>query len=153
MAKRIAIGADHGGYKLKEIIKEMLKKAKYKVQDMGTGTIDSCDYPEFGYKVAKQVSAKKADRGIVICRSGIGMTIIANKVPGVRAGNCSTVKEATSARGHNDTNVLSLAADKISTPKAKEIVEVWLKTKALKGRHAKRVNQIKKIEKKEFRKR
>jgi len=153
MAKRIAIGADHGGYKLKEEIKAMLKKARYKIQDMGTDSSDSCDYPEFGHKVAKQVSERKADKGIVICRSGIGMTIVANKVPGVRAGNCSTIREAKSAREHNDTNVLSLAADKISVSKAKDITKVWLKTKALKGRHARRVNQIKKQEKKDFRKR
>jgi RpiB/LacA/LacB family sugar-phosphate isomerase len=153
MAKKIAIGSDHGGYKLKEQLKVMLKKARYKVEDMGPDSSDACDYPEFGYNVAKQVSKKKADRGIVICRSGIGMTIVANKALGVRAGSCRTLSEAKSSREHNDTNVLSLAADKISVPKAKEIVKVWLKTKALKGRHARRVNQIKKIEQKEFKKR
>ncbi len=150
MAKSLAIGADHGGYKLKEELKKMLGRMKYKIQDVGTDSEESCDYPEYGYKVAKSVAGKKAERGIVICRSGIGMTIIANKVRGVRAGNCSSIKEAVSSREHNDTNVLSLAADKISTGEAKKIVKAWLNTKALKGRHSRRVDQIKKIEKKEF---
>jgi len=152
MAKRIAIGSDHGGYALKDKVIRMLKKSKYTVQDMGTYSGEACDYPEYGFQAAKKVSLRKADRAIVICKTGIGMSVIANKLPGVRAGLCGSVADASSAREHNDTNVLVLAASKLSAPKAQEIIRVWLKTKFLKGRHARRVNQIKKLEKKVFKK-
>ncbi len=151
MARKIAIGADHGGYELKEKIKKLLKRMKYSFEDVGTDSPESCDYPEYGYNAAKKVSLKKADRGIVICKTGIGMAVIANKVRGVRAGACNTKEDAISSRQHNDTNVLVLAAEEVPTKKALEIVKVWLKTKALKGRHARRVRQIAAIEKKEFR--
>lgn len=152
MAKRIAIGADHGGFLLKEKIIEELKKKKYKVSDSGPFSKDPCDYPAFGFDVAKKVSKKKADRGILICRSGIGMAMVANKLPGARAGVCNTVKDAASSREHNDANILVLAADRISTKRALEILKVWLKTKTLGGRHARRVRQIKDYEKKIFKK-
>lgn len=152
MAKKIAIGSDHGGYKLKEILIRELKKKKYTIYDEGTRSSDSCDYPGYGFSAAKKVSMKKAKKGIVICKTGIGMAVIANKLPGVRAGVCNSVKDAVSARQHNDTNVLVLAAMKVSSKKALEIMRVWLKTKALGGRHAKRVKQIKKLEKKVFKK-
>lgn len=150
MKKIIAIGSDHGGFFLKESIKKDLAEKKHIVFDGGTYTADACDYPEYGFEVAKKVSQKKAARGIVICKSGIGMSIIANKLPGVRAGLCNSVEDAISSRMHNDTNILVLAASKRSVKKAKEIVNVWLKTKALKGRHARRVKQIEKLEKEVF---
>jgi RpiB/LacA/LacB family sugar-phosphate isomerase len=150
MARRIVIGADHGGYELKEKIKKMLEKAKYSVEDVGTHSAESCDYPRYGYAAAKKVSRKKADRGIVVCKTGIGMAVIVNKVRGVRAGTCYDKADAVSSRQHNDTNVLVLAANKVSEKKALEIVKVWLRTKALKGRHARRVRQISKLEKGEF---
>lgn len=152
MAGRIAIGSDHGGFLLKEEIKLMLKKARYKVEDAGTDSAEACDYPQFGFKVAEQVSTGRADRGIVICKTGIGMAIIANKHPRVRAGACSSVAEALSARKHNDINVLVLAATKVSREKALQITRAWLKTRALKGRHGRRVKQIERLEKKVFRK-
>ncbi|MGB2660987.1 MAG: ribose 5-phosphate isomerase B [Candidatus Omnitrophota bacterium] len=152
MAKKIAIGADHGGYVLKEKIKKILEKSGYRAEDVGTYSAESCDYPEYGYTAAKKVSTGKAVKGIIVCKTGIGMAVIANKVPGVRAGVCSSKAEAISSRQHNDTNVLVLAATKVSDRKALEITRVWLKTKALKGRHARRVRQIKAIEKKEFKK-
>ena len=152
MAKRIAIGSDHGGYELKDKVIKMLKKAKYTVQDMGTYSEEACDYPEYGFQAAKRVALGRAERAIVICKTGIGMSVIANKLPGVRAGLCGSVEDASSAREHNDTNVLVLAASKLSDSKAQEIIKVWLKTKFLKGRHARRVNQIKKLEKKVFKK-
>jgi len=148
MAKKIiAIGADHGGFSLKEKIKNLLEKEGYKVQDMGTHSEDLCDYPKFGFSASQKVSQKKAFRGIVICKTGIGMAVVANKLPGVRAGVCNTEEDALSARKHNDTNVLVLAARKVTGAKAARIVKTWLKTKALKGRHARRVKQIKNFEK------
>ncbi|NQT32835.1 MAG: RpiB/LacA/LacB family sugar-phosphate isomerase [Candidatus Omnitrophica bacterium] len=150
---KIAIGADHGGFELKQQIKQSLKKAKHQVVDVGCTSPEPCDYPEFGFSAAEKVSKRKADRGIIVCKTGIGMAIIANKLPGVRAGVCASVKDAESARRHNDTNVLVLAATQTKGKKAAEIVKVWLKTKALKGRHARRVRQIKRLEKKVFKKR
>jgi RpiB/LacA/LacB family sugar-phosphate isomerase len=152
MDKRIAIGADHGGFALKENLKAMLKKSGYRVEDVGAYSEESCDYPEFGFEAACRVSARKAARGIVICKTGIGMSIIANKLPGVRAGLCASVADAVSSRQHNDTNVLVLAASRIGQTSAKDIVRAWLKTKALKGRHARRVRQIKELEKKLYKK-
>ncbi|MDD5634631.1 MAG: RpiB/LacA/LacB family sugar-phosphate isomerase [Candidatus Omnitrophica bacterium] len=150
MAKSVAIGADHGGFILKEKIKKVLQRLKYQVKDMGTFSDGPCDYPEYGYKTAKEVSAAKAYRGIVICKTGIGMSVIANKLPRVRAGLCNTREDAISAREHNDTNVLVLAAARISEKKAVDIVKVWLKTNALGGRHKRRVREIINIEKKLF---
>lgn len=153
MAKRIAIGADHGGFALKEKIKEALIKARHRVEDMGTFSGESCDYPGYGFAVAGKVSGGKADRGILICKTGTGMAVVANKLPGVRAGVCASIDDALSARKHNDTNVLVLAATKTGTAKALDITKVWLRTPALKGRHARRVSQIAEFEKKVFKKR
>jgi len=153
MARTIAIGSDHGGVELKARIIKALKKARYAVDDVGTDNADSADYPAYGYAVAKQVSSRKAWRGIVICKSGIGMSMVANKVSGVRAGLCLSVADAVSSRQHNDANVLVLAATRTPSKTALEIIKAWLKTKALGGRHARRVKQIKDLERKEFKKR
>lgn len=150
MAKSIAIGSDHGGYKLKEKLKAVLKKSGYKVIDSGTYSEEPCDYPEYGFETARKVSVGEAARGIVICKSGIGMSIIANKLPGVRAGLCGSVRDAESSREHNDANVLVLASAKLSPAKAIAITEAWLSTKALGTRHSRRVRQIKEMEKKVF---
>lgn len=152
MAKKIVIGADHGGFALKKKIIEQLERSRYRVEDVGTHAEESSDYPGYGFAVAREVSRKKAARGIVICKSGIGMSIIANKMPGVRAALCSSVKDAVSSRQHNDANVLVLAATKTGPKKADDMIKAWLRTKALKGRHARRVNQIKRLEKKVFKK-
>lgn len=146
--KPIAIGSDHGGYELKNKLIEFLKSKKYEVKDLGTHSKESCDYPLIGFEVAKAVGEGKSDRGILICRSGIGMAIIANKVHGVRAAACYDKELAKSSREHNDSNVLSLAADYTDIDKAKKIVDVWLETEALPERHARRVKQIKDIESK-----
>jgi len=148
MAKRIAIGADHGGFKLKENLKIYLSKKGYNVKDFGTNNNESCDYPLTGYEVAKSVSKGKFKKAILICKTGIGMAIIANKLPGVRSGVCNTTDQAETSRLHNDTNVLSLAAKYTNSGKARRIVDIWLKTKSLSGRHGRRVNQIKKLERK-----
>ena len=152
MAKRIAIGADHGGYELKETLKKALEAKGYGILDAGTGSADSCDYPVYGFTAAENVSLKKAWRGIVICKSGIGMSMVANKLPGVRAALCSSLSDAVSSREHNDANVMVLAANKVGGSLARKMVDTWLKTDFLKGRHARRVNQIKALEKKVFKK-
>lgn len=148
MAKRIAIGCDHGGFKLKESLKKYLSGAGYIVADFGTHREEPCDYPLIGYEVAKGVSSGKFKKAILICKTGIGMAIIANKLQNVRSGVCSTQDQAKTSRLHNDANVLSLAAKYVNSRKAKRIVKAWLSTEALGGRHKRRVNQIKKLEKK-----
>lgn len=148
MAKKIAIGSDHGGFKLKELLKKYLSGKGYVIEDFGAYTGRPCDYPLVGYKVARSVSKGRLKRAILICKTGIGMAIIANKLHNVRSGVCNTVRQAKTSRLHNDTNVLSLAAKYITADKAKRIVSVWLKTKALGARHKRRVNQIKKLERK-----
>ena len=153
MAKRIAIGSDHGGFLLKEKIKAALKRSGYRIEDVGTHDPASCDYPEFGFSVAARVSSGRADRGIAICKTGIGMSICANKYPGVRAGLCASAADAVSSRKHNDTNILALAATKVSAASAVNITRTWLRTRALGGRHARRVRQIGQLEKKVFKKR
>lgn len=144
--KKIAIGSDHGGYELKEKIIKFLTDKKYEVKDMGTHSKDSCDYPMIGFEVAKAVSAGRAERGILICKTGVGMAIIANKVHGVRAAACYDKAMAKSSREHNDCNVLVLAASYTNAAKAKEILKIWLTTEAAGDRHERRVKQIKEIE-------
>jgi ribose 5-phosphate isomerase B len=146
---KIAIGADHGGFELKKKIVGFLKEKNHTVKDLGTFSEESCDYPIIGYDVGKLVGSGKFKRGILICKTGIGMSVIANKVKGVRAALCDRIDIARSSREHNDTNVLVLAANIVSPGRAKKIIEIWLDTKALGGRHRKRVEQIKKIENKE----
>ncbi len=144
---KIVIGADHGGFTLKDKIKKFLEKEGYKVEDVGTYSSEPCDYPRFAYEAAKKVSGRKTQKGILICKTGTGMAVVANKLSGVRAGVCLSKADAKSARQHNDTNVLVLAATKTSPGKTRGIVRTWLRTKALKGRHARRVRQIKELEK------
>jgi ribose 5-phosphate isomerase B len=145
---RIAIGSDHGGYELKNKLIKFLNGSKYDVRDLGTHSKESCDYPLIGFEVAQAVSRRRADKGILICRSGVGMAIIANKVRGVRAGACYDKKMARSSREHNDCNVLVLAADYTDPRKAREIVKTWLTTAHEGGRHGRRVKQIVKLESK-----
>ena len=153
MAERIAIGADHGGYSLKEEIKSLLKRKKKVVDDVGTFSEESCDYPRYAFDVARKVARGEADRGILICKTGIGMAVAANKYPGVRAGVCLSNADALSSRQHNDVNVLVLAAMRVTEEEAKKITAIWLRTAAQKGRHARRVAQIREHEKKVFKKR
>ncbi len=148
MAEKIAIGSDHGGFQLKEILKKYLLSKGYAVEDFGTYTDKSCDYPLVGYKAAKSVSRGRFKKAILICKTGIGMAVVANKLRNVRSGVCNTLHQAKTSRLHNDTNVLSLAAKYVTAGNAKRITGVWLNTGALGGRHRRRVNQIKKLEKK-----
>ena len=148
MVRKIAIGSDHGGFGLKEILKRYLAAKGYAVKDFGTYSDKPSDYPLVGYKAARSVSRGRFKRAILICKTGIGMAIVANKLRNVRSAVCNTLHQAKTSRLHNDTNVLSLAAKYITAEKAKKITSVWLNTKALGRRHKRRVNQIKKLEKK-----
>ena len=145
--KVIAIGADHGGYELKEALKSDIRALGFEVQDVGTNSQDAVDYPDFAHAVAQAVSAGKAWRGIMIDGAGIGSCIVANKVPGVRAGMAYDVSSANNSREHNDTNVLTLGAGLIGTALAKQIVKVWLTTDFAGGRHLPRVDKIVAVEK------
>lgn len=143
----IVIGSDHGGYKLKEEVKKYFDEKEIKYVDKGTFSEESVDYPEIAKAVAKEVSEKRADTGILICRSGIGMSICANKFKGVRCAPCYEEQSAKFARMHNNANVLALGADYISTNDAICIVRQFLATEFEGGRHAARVELISEIEK------
>ncbi len=143
---RIVIGADHGGFKLKESLVKFLRSKGHTIKDMGTFSEESCDYPAIGYKVAKLVAAKAYPRGVLICKTGIGMSMVANKVRGVRAALCDRQVIACSSREHNDSNILVLASSVVSSGEAKKILGAWFTAKHLGGRHARRVRQIKEIE-------
>jgi len=144
----IAIGADHGGFELKEDLKLFIQKQGFQVDDCGTNSADSVDYPDFAYAVAQKVSQGKAWRGIMIDGAGIGSSMAANKVPGIRASMCYDNKTAVNAREHNNANVLTLGAGMIDTNTARQIVLTWLNTTFGGGRHARRVDKIMKIEQK-----
>ena len=143
----IVIGSDHGGYKLKEEVKRYFDEKEIKYVDKGTFSEESVDYPEIARAVAKEVSEKRADTGILICRSGIGMSICANKFKGVRCAPCYEEQTAKFARMHNNANVLALGADYISTNDAICIVRQFLATEFEGGRHTARVDLINEIEK------
>lgn len=145
---RIAIGADHGGYKLKSKLITFLERQGYAVGDLGTHSPKPCDYPPIGYKLAVSVSEGVFCRGILICKTGIGFSIVANKIPGIRAALCLTSLQARRSREHNNANILVLSGSYLSQGKAFEIVDVWLKTEFAGGRHARRVRQIGNIERK-----
>jgi len=145
---KIAIGSDHGGYELKKDVMEFLKAEGYEVLDYGTHSKDSCDYPLIGFEVAQAVGEGAARRGVLICKTGVGMGIIANKVHGVRAAAIYDVDMAKSSREHNDCNVAVLAANYTDANKSKEILKIWLATGHSEERHVRRVNQIKDIESK-----
>ncbi len=141
---KIAIASDHAGFELKELIKKDLPELK--LEDLGTYSSDSVDYPDFGIKLAESVANNTFDRGIVICGSGIGMSIAANKVKGIRAALCQTKEFAELSRRHNDANVLVLSGRFISHYLAKEIIEIWLSTPFEGGRHQRRIDKISKYE-------
>ena len=145
----IALGADHAGWPLKEVVKAWLDGRGDEVVDFGTYTADSVDYPDYATLVADAVSSGRAERGILVCGTGIGMSIAANKVAGVRAAPCADAYTARMAREHNDTNVLALGARLTAAADAIEIVRVWLETAFAGERHARRVEKLAAIERKE----
>ncbi len=143
---RIAIGSDHRGYHLKEKLTNILRTKGHEVSDEGTLAPESVDYPDFAAIVAKKVSESNAERGILICGTGIGMAITANKFAGVRAAACTDEVTAEISRRHNDLNVLCLSADMLSPRSVERIVELWLDTEFEGGRHSRRVEKIHQIE-------
>ena len=145
---KIALGCDHGGYELKEFIITVLNKLGYEHEDFGCYSTESCDYPDFGAAAARAVASGECDRGIVICTTGIGISIAANKVKGIRCAHCTDSLSAEMTRRHNDANVLALGAGITGPNLAKRIVEVFLNTEFEGGRHARRVDKIMKLEEK-----
>ncbi|MBQ3437788.1 MAG: ribose 5-phosphate isomerase B [Fusobacterium sp.] len=139
---KIALGADHGGFELKEKIKEHLIKKNIEVSDMGTHSLDSVDYPEYGQLVANAVANKTVDFGIVVCGTGIGISIAANKVKGIRAALCTNTTMAKLTRQHNDANILALGARIIGDVLALDIVDEFLSSSFEGGRHLKRIEKI-----------
>lgn len=145
---KIAIGSDHAGYALKEAIKDDLIKKGYDVKDFGTYSPESVDYPDFGIKASEAVARGECDYGVVICGSGIGISIAANKVKGIRAALVCDIERASLARMHNNANVLALGARFTQIDVAKEIVDVFLSTRFEGQRHEKRVSKITEYENK-----
>ena len=143
---RIAIGSDHAGYRLKEHCKVVLKAAGHELEDFGTHSEESVDYPPICAAVARAVAAGDADRGVVLGGSGQGEQIAANKVAGVRAALCNDPHTARLAREHNDANVLSMGGRIVADALATEILDVWLQTPFEGGRHQRRIEQIADIE-------
>ncbi len=147
---KVAIGSDHAGFDYKEIVKEHLEEKGFEVIDKGTYSKESVDYPIFGEAVAQAVASGEADRGIVICGTGIGISISANKVKGIRAALCTNEYMARMARKHNDANILAFGARVLGIDVALGIVDVFFETEFEGGRHERRVNEIKSIEEKNF---
>lgn len=145
--KKIAIGSDHGGFELKEEIKNFLLKEGYEVKDFGTNSNSSCDYPDYAIPVAEAVAAKEFEFGILICGTGIGIGIAANKVPGVRAALCSDTFSAHATREHNNANILTLGQRVVGPGLALDIVKTFLNTEFEGGRHQNRIDKIAEIEK------
>jgi RpiB/LacA/LacB family sugar-phosphate isomerase len=142
----IAMGSDHGGVELKDFLAGVLRSKNIDVQDLGTHGTESVDYPDFGQLVSQQVSEGEADRGILICTTGIGMSILANKYPNVRAALVQDRETARTSREHNDANVLVLSGATTDPALAREILEIWINTPFAGGRHQRRLDKITEIE-------
>jgi len=141
-SKLIAVGADHGGFKMKEELKVLLSELGHKVQDIGAYSEEAVDYPDFAHAVARAVANGSADVGIIIDGAGVGSAMAANKVPGVRAAACYSVEVARNSREHNDANVLTLGSKTITSKQMRDIVTTWLSTEITEERHRKRVAKI-----------
>jgi len=146
----IAVGSDHGGFELKKEILDFLKQKGYEYRDLGTCGCESVDYPDFGLAVAEAVSRGECEKGIVICGTGIGISIAANKVPGIRAALCTDCYMARMSREHNDANILALGGRVVGAGLALEILDTWLKAEFVGGRHKTRVDKISAIENRFF---
>ena len=143
----IAIASDHGAFALKETLKKHLEDRGLAYKDFGTYTQDSCDYPDFGAAAAKAVASGECDRGIVMCTTGIGISITANKVKGIRCALLSDKMSARLTRQHNDTNMMAIGAGVVAPMLAMEIVDTWLDTAFEGGRHQRRVDKMMALEK------
>ena len=139
---KIAIGCDHAAFEEKEKLKYFLRQSGYKVLDVGTNSKESVDYPKYGHSVAKMVSENIADKGIVICGSGIGISIAANKIKGIRAALCTSIEHAEMSKKHNNANILALGARMSEYDLLEKITNVWLNSKFEGGRHLNRINMI-----------
>jgi ribose 5-phosphate isomerase B len=144
---RIVLAADHGGVAMKADLLRFLSGKGYAVRDLGSGTTDPVDYPDFGFAAAAAIRRREADRAVLLCKSGIGMAIAANKSRGVRAALVSTVPDAELSRRHNDANVLVMGALEVPPRRARRIVAEWLATPFDGGRHRRRVEKIRRFEK------
>ena len=142
----VALGADHAGWELKEALKSWLMEAGYQVLDFGTHSPDSVDYPDYAQQVGEAVAVGKVDRGVLVCGTGIGMTMAANKIPGVRAALCGDAFTSRMSREHNDANVLALGGRLTDADMGRDILKIWLETDFAGGRHARRVNKIMELE-------
>jgi len=145
---KIALGSDHGGFVLKQVIAGFLKENDYDYTDFGTFDAVSVDYPDYALQVAEAVAQSTCTRGILICGTGIGIGIAANKVPGVRAALCSDTFSARAAREHNDANILTIGERVVGPGLALDIVQMWLESEFSGGRHSKRLDKIRAIEEK-----
>lgn len=145
---KIAVGSDHAGFSLKEEVVKHLQKKGYDFKDFGTYSEASCDYPDFAEKVSKEVADKNYDLGILVCGTGIGISIAANKVSGIRAALCSDTFSAHACREHNNANILALGARVVGTGVALDIVDSFLNAEFEGDRHLRRINKITEIEKK-----
>jgi len=145
---KLLIASDHAGFALKEKLKEYLQKKAISVKDLGTYSSERCDYPLYAYELARNISSGKFKRGILICKSGIGNSIVANRWPGVRAALCDSLKITKLSRQHNDSNVLVMGSGFVKADLAKRMVTAWLNTKFLGGRHLRRIKLINQIDKK-----
>ena len=143
---KIVIGSDHGGIHLKEVLKQHLAERGLEVSDAGTYTEESCDYPDIALKVCQEITAGKAERGILVCGTGIGMSMAANKVKGIRAALCGDVFSAAMSREHNNANVICLGERVLGAGLAARILDAWLDTEFAGGRHERRVNKIMAVE-------
>jgi ribose 5-phosphate isomerase B len=144
---RVGFGSDHAGYDLKEFLEEKVKDDGFEVVDYGTHIKKSVDYPDFAEKLIRGIQEKKIDLGVLVCGTGIGMSIIANKYKGIRAARCCSIQDAVLSRQHNDANVLTLGGRLLGNELALEVTKAFLETPFLKGRHLRRVNKIKKLDK------
>lgn len=145
---KISFGCDHRGFEFREALFALLRQLGHEVVDCGTDSEASCDYPDYIFPAAEKVASGECERGIGVCYTGIGSSIAANKVPGVRAALCHSVKEAELTRQHNDSNMLILGTGFVPAVELLKIVEVWLKTAFEGGRHESRVNKIRDYERK-----
>lgn len=145
---KIALGSDHGGYNLKNEIIAYLKENGYEIKDFGTYSTESCDYPDYALKVAEAVASKEFEFGILVCGTGIGISISANKVPGIRAALCSDTFSAHATREHNNANILALGERVVGPSLAIDIVKTFLNSKFEGDRHQRRIDKISNIEKK-----
>lgn len=147
---KIGIASDHRGFDMKNRLVQVIESLGHEVHDFGPESTDSVDYPDFARSVGGAVATEEVDRGVLICGTGIGMCIAANKVDGVRAANCNDNVTAEYSRLHNNANIVCLSADQLSDQLADQIVQIWLKTNFEEGRHARRLEKISEIENEDF---